>query len=97
MKREGCSPLPIVALSIVGLLWVLVTGIPLLLWRLSPPFIDSTYGGGHQPFELLGLFLSVLALGTAGWLAHRKKPDSPLLHKKISGVLLCAKSYMAAY
>ena len=75
MQREGIAPLPMVTLLIAGLLWLPATGVPLMLWRLSPPFIDSTYGGGHQPFELLGMSLSLLALGMAGWWVIRSKPS----------------------
>jgi len=68
MEREGCSCLPVRALVVIAAAWVLATVTPLVLWRWGPAFIDSTYGGGHQPFELLGLFLSLLALGTVGWI-----------------------------
>jgi hypothetical protein len=55
-------------------LWCAATIAPLALWQWAPPFIDSTYGGGHQPFELLGLFLSLSALLTAAW--HVRRVDA---------------------
>jgi hypothetical protein len=76
MDRPGCSCLNIPLMFTVACLWLLGTVGALALWQWAPPFIDSSYGIGHQPFELLGMFLSILAVGTVLWLARGEaSPD----------------------
>ena len=100
MKKEGRSCLPMRTFAVIALLWVAATTIPLALWRWSPPFIDSTYGGGHQPFELLGLSLSLLALGVVWWLMRgADRSDPKVWLKAVFWVLpvLFATQYVAEH
>ena len=59
----------------VACLWAIGTVGALALWQWAPPFIDATYGIGHQPFELLGMFLSLVAVGTVAWLVRGENPS----------------------
>jgi len=93
MDRPGCSCLNIPSMLTVVCLWAIGTVGALALWQWSPPFIDATYGIGHQPFELLGMFLSMLAVGTVLWVGRREdNPDG----KHWAGALLWLLPVLAA-
>lgn len=66
MNKPGTSCLKTSTMGAVAIAWALATVGALALWQKAPPFIDASYGVGHQPFELLGLFLSLIALAV-GW------------------------------
>ena len=77
MESNGRTCLPMGTFGVIFLLWGLATTLPLVLWRWNPPFVDSTYGGGHQPFELLGMSLVLLTLGLMWWILRDRDHQDP--------------------
>ena len=79
MENQGTTCLRVPAMATLGAMWALVTFAAIALWQKAPPFIDASYGSGHQPFELLGMFLSLLILGFATfyvWNRNQREPKS---------------------
>ena len=79
MEKQGSTCLRVPAMATLGVMWALVTFAAIALWQKAPPFIDVSYGTGHQPFELLGMFLSLLILGFATfyvWNRNQRDPKS---------------------
>ena len=65
------------AMAAVGCCWLLATIAAIALWQKAPAFIDASYGSAHQPFELLGMFLSAVTVGASVvWLWARSERDA---------------------
>lgn len=77
MEPLGSTPLHARAMAAIGLCWAVLTVAAIALWQKAPAFVDATYGGSHQPFELLGMFLSLMAVGFAvAWMGARTERDA---------------------
>jgi hypothetical protein len=75
MKEPGRDCLPVPLMLGVALMWLLATLSAVLLWHWAPPIIDASYGTGHQPFEILGLTLSIAAIGSVALFVKRRTPN----------------------
>ena len=77
MDTGGSPALNGRAMVAVGCCWMVATIAAVALWQKAPAFIDASYGSAHQPFELLGMFLSAVTVGTAVvWLWARPERDA---------------------
>jgi len=77
MEPLGSTPLHARTMGALGLGWAVVTVAAIALWQKAPAFVDASYGTAHQPFELLGMFLSLMALGFAVvWMWARTDRDA---------------------
>lgn len=78
-KGKSIALLLFYSLSLIGAILL-----PLIIWRLNLPIIQSTFDGsvpGHlesQPFELFGLFITIVLVGNT-WHKISKQPKKTLI------------------
>ena len=77
LRNRAASPrsfLPIFPKFFIYLLTaVLITFLPLLLWRWNPVFIRNTYGEAYEPFEIFGFWAALAVLGCTIWRLKKGK------------------------